>query len=178
MCQSGEPHGSPWHGHERWGPASACAWSRHPTWVYHWSGTAVRAVTPAQSLLVPSDMSFLRHSASLRALATARPEPYPLLVLPGDAAQAGVELQVLLGCQLIEERIELGAVAQALLNLQKLLQDAVGDDGGAVGRRNCFSGAPCCSPPLSHAFILEHLLPRNPQWAALAQSQHHLPPTR
>lgn len=33
-----------------------------------------------------------------------------------------------LGCQLIKECIELGAVAQALLDLQELLQNAVGED--------------------------------------------------
>lgn len=96
---------------------------------------------------MPSEMPSPWHSTSPWALAIARPEPYPLLVLPGDAAQAGVELQVLLGRQLVEERVELGAVAQALLDLQELLQDAAGEDGGAMGRKNCFSGAPRCSPP-------------------------------
>lgn len=66
-------------------------------------------------------MPFPWHSSSPRLLAIARPEPYPLLVLPGDATQPGVELQVLLGRQLIKECVELGAVAQALLNLQELL---------------------------------------------------------
>lgn len=65
------------------------------------------------------------HSTSPQALPNALPKPYPLLVLPGDATQARVELQVLLGCQLIKERVKLGAVAQALLDLQELLQDAV-----------------------------------------------------
>lgn len=170
---------SPWHGHEhQWGPVSARARPQQPPWARHWGGSAVRAAAPAQSLLVPSDVSFPRHSASPRVLAIARPEPYPLLVLPGDAAQAGVELQVLLGCQLIKERVELGAVAQALLDLQELLQDAAGEDGEAMGRRNCFSGAPYCSLPLSHAFILEHHLPGNQQWVALAERQCHLPRTR
>lgn len=93
----------------------------------------MRAAAPAQSPLLPSDMPFPRHSASLWVLAITCPQSYPLLVLPGDATQAGVELQVLLGRQLIEECIELGAVAQALLDLQELLQDAAGEDGGAVG---------------------------------------------
>lgn len=43
---------------------------------------------------------------------------------------------MLLGCQLIKERVKLGAVAQALLDLQELLQDAVRRDREAEGRRN------------------------------------------
>lgn len=78
--------------------------------------------------LLSSEKPSLWHSTSPWMLPTACPEPYPLLILPGDATQAGVQLQVLLGCQLIKERIELGAVAQALLDLQELLQDAVGED--------------------------------------------------
>lgn len=71
---------------------------------------------------------------------------YPLLVLPGDATQAGVELQVLLGCQLIKEGIKLGAVAQALLDLQELLQDAAEESRGATAKRNCCSEVPQGSP--------------------------------
>lgn len=63
----------------------------------------------------------------------APPKPYPLLIFPRDATQAGVELQVLLGCQLVEERIELWAVAQALLHLQELLQDAAERTEGPQG---------------------------------------------
>lgn len=108
----------------------------------------------------------------------AHPGSYPLLILPGNATQASVQLEVLLGCQLVKECIELGAIAQALLDLQELFQDATGEKEEAVGRRNCFSGAPHCSPPLSHAFILEHLLPGNPQEEAWAESWCHLPPPR
>lgn len=98
---------------------------------------------PLKLPLLPSEMPSLWLSTSPWMLPTACPEPYPLLILPGDSTQAGVELQVLLGCQLIKERIELGAVAQALLDLQELLQDAVGEDEGVVGRRNSFC-EDCC----------------------------------
>lgn len=54
-----------------------------------------------------------------------RPLPHPLLILPRDATQPRVELQVLLGRQLVKEGVELRTVAQTLLDLQKLLQDAV-----------------------------------------------------
>lgn len=58
-------------------------------------------------------------------LCRLRPLPHPLLILPRDAAQPRVELQVLLGRQLVKEGVELRTVAQTLLDLQKLLQDAV-----------------------------------------------------
>lgn len=61
-------------------------------------------------------------------------EAYPLLILPGNATQPGVQLQVLLSCELVEEGIKLGAVAQALLHLEQLLQDAVGTGDGASVR--------------------------------------------
>lgn len=81
-------------------------------------------------------MPFVQHSNNLWVPAIACPHPYPFLILPGDAPQARVELQVLLCRQLIEERVELGAVAQALLDLQEFLQDAVEEERGAAGRRN------------------------------------------
>lgn len=53
------------------------------------------------------------------------PLPHPLLILPRDATQPCVQLKVLLCRQLVEKGVELRTVAQALLDLQKLLQDAV-----------------------------------------------------
>lgn len=53
------------------------------------------------------------------------PLPHPLFILPRDATQPCVQLQVFLGRQFLEKGVELRTVAQALLDLQKLLQDAV-----------------------------------------------------
>lgn len=92
-------------------------------------------------------------------------EPYPLLVLPGYAAQAGVELQVLLGRQLVEERVELGAVAQALLDLQELLQDAGGGEGGTWGEGTAYRGQPIAHPlhtPLHWSIFYQATANRQP----------------
>lgn len=98
-------------------------------WAHCQGGTATRAAALAQAAAAAQgDAITVWHSTSPCMLPTACPDPYPLLILPGDATQASVELQVLLGCQLIKECVKLGAVAQALLDLQELLQDAVGED--------------------------------------------------
>lgn len=46
------------------------------------------------------------------------------LVLPGNAAEPGVELQMLPGSHVIEKGVKLRAVADALLHTQEVLQDA------------------------------------------------------
>ena len=51
-------------------------------------------------------------------------DPHPGLILPGDAAEPRVQLQVLPGRELIEQGVELWAVAQALLHLEQLLEHA------------------------------------------------------
>lgn len=50
----------------------------------------------------------------------------PLLVLPGNPTQASVELQVFRGSQVIKQGVKLRTVADTLLHLQQVLQDAAG----------------------------------------------------
>lgn len=51
-------------------------------------------------------------------------DPHPRLVLPGNAPEPCVQLQVLAGRELVEQGVELRAVAQALLHLEELLEHA------------------------------------------------------
>lgn len=50
--------------------------------------------------------------------------PHLCLILPGDATQPSVQLQVLTSRELIKQGIELRAVAEALLYLEQVLEHA------------------------------------------------------
>lgn len=52
-------------------------------------------------------------------------ESHPVLVLPGNATEASVELQVFSGCEVVKKGIELWAVADTLLHMQQVLQDTL-----------------------------------------------------
>ena len=66
--------------------------------------------------------------------------PHPRLVLPGDASEPCVQLQMLPGRELVEQGVELRAVAQALLHLEQLLEHA-GDTAPSA------PGLPPARPP-------------------------------
>lgn len=54
--------------------------------------------------------------------------PHLGLILPRDATQPSVQLQVFTSCELIKQGIKLRAVAKALLNLEQVLEHT-GDRG-------------------------------------------------
>lgn len=68
--------------------------------------------------------------------------PYPGLVLPRDAAEPRVQLQVLPGRELVKQGIKLRAVPQALLDLEQLLEHTGDTVSSAPGEVTPSAGVP------------------------------------
>lgn len=81
--------------------------------------------------------------------------PHLCLILPGDATQSSVQLQVFTSRELIKQGVELRAVAKALLYLEQVLEHT-GDRGWSIPRTIC-SPHTCPLVPWGHG----HHTPRS-----------------
>lgn len=179
MCQSGEPRSSPWHGHERQrGPVSTtcpvpASHVGAPLGRHCCGGSGTSSVpTGAQGYAVPE--AHCQPSGAGNRLPGALPAPRPSRGCHADGCRApGAP-----GPSARQRAHQTGGSSLSSAGPAGAPSGCCGRGWRGRGEKELLFRSTPLLTPLSHAFILEHLLPDNPPWAALAKSRCHLPPPR